>query len=130
MEARSRRDAIAKVKNNQTISTILSFIQVLYLKQQNNVLRWFYSLKFETSLFSNKFSNCIFCSKGIVYRTKMVHIKYFIQNWPVKKTLFYLHTVAWLCCHCHKLRHFRFMEYTIQRAPSSWNVLMQKWPPH
>ena len=39
-EARSRREAIMEVKN-KTISTILPFIRILYLKQQNNILRYF-----------------------------------------------------------------------------------------
>ena len=41
VEARSRREAIMEVKNNKTISTILPFIRVLYLKQQKNILRYF-----------------------------------------------------------------------------------------
>ena len=45
MVARRRR----KVKN-------LSFILILYLNQQSNVLQCFCSLKFEKRLFSNTFS--------------------------------------------------------------------------
>ena len=130
VEARSRRDAIEKVKNNKTISTILSFIQVLHLKQQSNILQCFYSLKFQNNLFRHKLSNCIFRSKTIVYTTKKVHIKYFVQNWPVKRTFFYLQTVVWLCRHCYKFRLFRFMEHTIQGTPVSWDILNHKWPSH
>ena len=127
VEAGSKREGIMEVKNNKTISTILSFISVLYLKQQNNNLRWFCSLKYENSLFSNKLSNCIFRSKRIVYTSKKVHIKYFVQNWLVKRASFYVQAVAWLCCHCHKLRLFRFMEYTIQENAGSY-VLNHEWP--
>ena len=55
--ARGRREAIVKVKNDKTMSTILSFIQILYLKQQSNIIRCFCSLKFEK----------IFYNKRIVY---------------------------------------------------------------
>ena len=44
-----------KVRNNKTILTILSFIRILYLKQQCNILRCLCSLKFGKSLFSNQF---------------------------------------------------------------------------
>ena len=130
MEARSRRDGIVKVKNNKTISTILSFIQVLYLKQQSNIVQCFYSLKFENGLFRNKLSNCIYRSKRIVYTTKKVHTKYFVQNWPVKRTFFYLQTNVWLCCHCYKFWLFRFMEHTIQGPPGSWDILNHKSQSH
>ena len=94
MEVRSRREANVEVKNNEIISAILLFIQVLYLKQQKNILPCFCSLKFENSLFSSKLSNCIIRSKRIVYKTKKVYIKYVVQNWLVKRALFYVQTVA------------------------------------
>ena len=94
VEARSRREATVKVKTNKAISTILLFIRVLYLKQQNNILRCFCRLKFGNSLFSNKLSSCIFHSRTIVYTTKKVHIKYFVENWHLKRTFFYVKTVA------------------------------------
>ena len=62
-------------------------------------------------------------SKRIVYTTKKDHIKYFVQNWPIRSAFFYFQTVTWLCCHCDKSRLSRFMEYTIQGTPGSWNVL-------
>ena len=99
-------------------------------KSTKIILMCFKSLKFENSLFSNKFSNYIFRSKRIVYTTKKVQIKYFVKNWSDRRTFICLQTVAWLCCHCHKLQLFRFMEYTIQATSGSWNVLNHKWPPH
>ena len=85
VEARSTRETIVAVKNDKTISMILPFIRVLYRKLQNNILRGYYSLKFENSLFSNKLSNCKFRSRRVVYATKKDHIKYFIQNWLTKR---------------------------------------------
>ena len=43
-----------EVKSIKAILPILQLIEIPYLKQQNNILRGFYSLKFEKSLFSNK----------------------------------------------------------------------------
>ena len=37
--AGNRRSEMLKGKINKTISTVLTFIRILYLKQQNNVLR-------------------------------------------------------------------------------------------
>ena len=130
MEVRSRREANVEVKNNEIISAIFLFIRVLYLKQQNNILPCFCSLKFENSLFSSKLSNCIIRSKRIVYTTKKVYIKYVVQNWLVKRALFYVQTVAWLCCYCHKSWFFKFMEYTVQETAVSWNVLNHKRLPY
>ena len=42
------------IVKNKTMSTILSFIWILLIKQQSNILPCFYSLKVESSLFSNK----------------------------------------------------------------------------
>ena len=112
VEAKSRRKAIVKVKNDKTILTILSFVRVLYL--------WCVcSLKFENSLFSSKLSNCMFSSKRIVYTVEKVHIKYFVLNWLVQITFFSVETVTGLCRCCHKLRLFKFMEYTIQGTADS-----------
>ena len=123
VEAKSRRKAIVEVKNDKTILTILSFVRVLYL--------WcFCSLKFENSLFSNKLFNFIFWSKRIVYTVKKVHIKYIVLNWLVQTTFFSVETVTGKCRCCHKLRLFRFMEYTIQGTADSWNVLKHERPAH
>ena len=46
-----------KFRNSKTMLTILSFIRVLYLKQSSNILRCFFSLKFEKILFNNEFSH-------------------------------------------------------------------------
>ena len=62
---------MVKVKNNRTMS-ILTFTRILYLEQQSNILRCFYSLKFEKSLCSNELSSWIFRSKRIVYTAKKV----------------------------------------------------------
>ena len=43
-----------EVKSIKAILPILQLIQIPYLKQQNNILLGFYSLKFEKSLFNNK----------------------------------------------------------------------------
>ena len=60
-----------EVRNNKSMLKTLSLIWILYLKQQSNILRSFYSWRFEKSLFSSKFSvshlagaNEIFCSKS------------------------------------------------------------------
>ena len=57
---------MGKVKINK-MSAVLSFIRILYLKQQNNFLRCFCNFKLENSLFSKKLFSCIFLNKGIVY---------------------------------------------------------------
>ena len=62
------------------MSAICSFISTLYLKQQTNILQCFSSLKFENSLFSNKFFICIFHSVRKVYAAENDQKKYFIQN--------------------------------------------------
>ena len=48
--SKKKKRSYGKVRNNKTILKILSFIQVLYLKQQ---VQRFCSLQFEKSLFSN-----------------------------------------------------------------------------
>ena len=62
------------------MSVIFSFISTLYLKQQTNILRYFPSLKFENSLFSNKLFRCIFRSERKVYTVENDQVKYFVQN--------------------------------------------------
>ena len=51
--SKKRKRSNGKVRNNKTISTILSLVQILY-RQQNNIFCCFYILKFENSLFSHK----------------------------------------------------------------------------
>ena len=68
------------VRNNKTMSAILSFISTLYLKQQTNILRCFSSLKFENSLLSSKLLRCIFRSGRKFYAAENDQIKYFVQN--------------------------------------------------
>ena len=66
MVAITRCGEIVNVKLNKTISGILLFILILYLKQQNNVFCCFYGLKFKDILFVNKLFSCaIFHSKEI-----------------------------------------------------------------
>ena len=78
MVARRKGDEMVKVKVNKIISGILSFIWIVDLKQQNNILWCFYSLTFENNLFSSKLLSCtIFHSKGMVYTAEKVQIKYF-----------------------------------------------------
>ena len=71
---------MVKVKVSKTMSTILSFIQILYLKQQNSVFWYLCSLKSENGLFSCKlFSQAIFYIKGTDNTYEKIQIKYFIQ---------------------------------------------------
>ena len=71
---------MVKVKVSKTMSTILSFIQILYLKQQNSVFWYLCSLKSENGLFSCKlFSHAIFYIKGKDNTYEKIQIKYFIQ---------------------------------------------------
>ena len=62
------------------MSAIFSFISTLYLKQQTNVLRFFSSLKFENSLFSNKLFRCTFRSERKIYTAANDQIRYFVQT--------------------------------------------------
>ena len=68
------------VRNNKTMSAILSFISTLYLKQQTNILWCFSSLKFENSLLSSKLLRCIFRSGRKFYAAENDQIKYFVRN--------------------------------------------------
>ena len=72
---------------------ILSFIWVLYLKQENNLLRCF------CNLFSHTLSSCLYRSKGIVSQMK---VKHFVQNYLVKMSLCYVRTANWRYCYRHK----------------------------
>ena len=49
------------------------------MKQQDNVLRVFYSLNFETNLSSNKLFSCIFGIKMIAYTAEKNQIIYLVQ---------------------------------------------------
>ena len=49
------------------MSVIFLFVTTPYPKQQTNILRWFCSLKFQYSLFSNKLFRHIFRNKRTVY---------------------------------------------------------------
>ena len=75
-----RSSEMVKVKVSKTMSTILSFIQILYLKQQNSVFWYLCSLKSENGLFSCKhFRHAIFYIKGTDNTYEKIQIKYFIQ---------------------------------------------------
>ena len=57
MGARRRREAMVKVilkVKNKTMLKILPFIQILYLKQQNSILRCFCGLKSEKKNYLRK----------------------------------------------------------------------------
>ena len=69
-----------KVKNNKTILKTLAFIIIICFKKQSSILWWFFRLKFEKTLFSNKFFNFIFHSKIIDHTAEKDQIKYFAQN--------------------------------------------------
>ena len=91
-------------KVNKTMSIFLPVFWVLYLTQQNNVLCFFFNLKFENVLFTNTLFSCsILHSKGIVYTAKKVQIKYFVKDLLVKISFFYVRTATWICCYCHIL---------------------------
>ena len=68
--SKKEKRSYGKVRNDKTKSTILWFIWNLYLKQQSNIVRCFCSLRFEKSLFSNKFFSFTFPSKMIVRTAK------------------------------------------------------------
>ena len=68
-----------KVRNDKVILKILSFIPILYLKQQSNILQGFCSLKFEKRFFSNKFSFLCFTAKRVDTAEK-AQVKHFAQN--------------------------------------------------
>ena len=81
MAAKKRRGgSYGKIKNNKTISKILPFTHILYLKQQNSILKCFSRLKFEKSLFRNTFFSFIF---GHVH-------KYEVTLWTLKNCEKYL----------------------------------------
>ena len=76
---RSRSDEMVKVKVNKTISGILSFIWILDIKQQSNMLLCFYSLIFKNIFFSNKLFSCTIL-QGMVHIAQKVEIKYFVKS--------------------------------------------------
>ena len=80
MVAKRRREAMVKLKNDNTMLKILPFIRILYLKQQSSILRCFSKLKFEQSLFSNRFFSFTFHSKMIAHTAEKDQIKHFAQN--------------------------------------------------
>ena len=53
---KKENQSYGEVINKKVMLKIWSLIRILYLKQQSNIIRSFYSLKFENSLYSNKFS--------------------------------------------------------------------------
>ena len=117
------------------MSAILSFIWILYLKQQTNILWCFCSLRFESSLFNNNLFRCLFLSKRIAYIAEKEQVKYFLQNELVKMTFFYVHTGSWfaatainyvLLSLCSLAKDF----FTIQGAAGSWSLLLYERPPH
>ena len=69
-----------KIENNKAMLKILPFIRILYLNQQDSILRCFSRLKFEKRLFSNKFFSFISRCKMIVHAAGKNQIKYFAQN--------------------------------------------------
>ena len=91
------------------MSTIFSLFSTLNLKQQTSILRCFPSLKFENSLFSNKLFRPIFGGKRNVY-TAENNQSIFLKSDSLKQHFLFLQTTSWLCCHCHKLRFFKFVE--------------------
>ena len=76
--SKKEKRSYGKVRN-KTMLKILPFIQILCLKQQSNILRCFWSLKFLKNLFSNKLFGFIFRSKLLATAEKD-QIKYFARN--------------------------------------------------
>ena len=92
--ARGRIETMVKV-NNKTMSTVLSFIPILYLKEQSNILWCLWDLRFEKLLYSNKLLSYIFRSKRIVYTVKKVQQSILFKTVTFKTfTFFYAETVA------------------------------------
>ena len=88
-----------KVNFNETMS-VLPFVQLQYLKQQNNSLWCFCGLKYGNSFLAV----CLVpvCNKGIAYTTEKAQIIYFVRNYLVKIPLLYLRNAAWLYCYCYR----------------------------
>ena len=82
--SKNENRSYGEARNNKALLKILSLIRILYLKQQSNILRMFYSL------FSNKFSVLYFA----VHTAEKKQIKYFAQNQLGKITFFYAQTAA------------------------------------
>ena len=64
--SKKERRNYGKVRNNKTMPTIWPFIRILHLKQQSNILRCFYRLRFE------KVTKISFSA---LFRSKMKRIK-------------------------------------------------------
>ena len=92
--SKKEKKSYRKFNNNKIMLKILSFTLILYLKQQSGVVRCFFNLKFEKSLFSNTFFSCIFRSKMIVHTAEKDQIKYFAQNYVGKIAFFYVQNAA------------------------------------
>ena len=45
--SKKENQSYGEIRNNKTMLKILSLIRILYLRQQSNILRSFYNLKFE-----------------------------------------------------------------------------------
>ena len=97
--AQRRRESMAKL---EIIKQCLRSFRLFQLFTENNKPIFFAvlsSLKFENSLFSNKLFRCIFRSERKVY----------IQL-NTTKVCSKLPCWNYLCCYCHKLRFFKFVE--------------------
>ena len=77
---KKEKRSYGKVRNNKTMLKILSFIRILYRKQQSSILRCFCSLKIKKSLFSNKFFSFIFRSNMIAHTAKKDQVNNFAQK--------------------------------------------------
>ena len=51
-DSKKEKRSYDKFRNNKTMLKIFSFVQVLYLKEQSNILRCLCSLKFEKKVYS------------------------------------------------------------------------------
>ena len=78
--SKKKKKSYGKNKNSKIMLKNLSFIRILYFKQESSILRGICSLKLEKSLFSNTFFSFIFCSNMKVHTAEKDQIKNFAQN--------------------------------------------------
>ena len=78
--SKKKKRCCGKAGDNKTTLKILSFIRIIYFKQQSSILWCFCRLKFEKSLFNSTFLSFIFRCKMTVHTAEKKKTKYFTQN--------------------------------------------------
>ena len=82
----SRQTCVVAATNKKEVMAKLEiiindlFIYFNCLLKTTNILRYFFSLKFENSLFTDKLFRCIFRNDRKVDEVENDQIKYFVQN--------------------------------------------------